>query len=189
MTDSVMYDFIVSNLGITLVLVFVVMLIFTDNISCFFITGMVLMIDLDLMGIMYFWGVNISSVSFVTLVMSVGLSVDYCVHIGHAFTHSHGDTPDERLIEAVKMMGTSVMKGGFTTFLGTVVLSAASSDAFRVFFKMLFSTVTLGVAHGIVVLPVSLAVFYKLLGGGHKKAEGKVAGDVELNKTGDGEVF
>ena len=89
---------------------------------------------------MYFWGINISSVSFITLLMSVGLSVDYCVHIGHAFTHSHGDTPDERLIEAVKMMGTSVMKGGFTTFLGTVVLSVAASDAFRIFFKMLFST-------------------------------------------------
>jgi predicted RND superfamily exporter protein len=166
MTDSVMYDYIMSNLGLTLCLVFVVMLIFTDNVSCVFITLMVLMIDLDLLGIMYLWGVNISSVSFVCLVMSVGLSVDYCVHIGHAFTHSRGDTPNDRLVEAVKMMGTSVMKGGLTTFLGTVVLSGASSDAFRVFFKMLFSTVTLGVFHGIVCLPIFLAVFYSLLGAG-----------------------
>jgi len=180
MTDSVMYDYIMSNLGLTLALLFVVMLIFTDNISCFFITGMVLMIDLNLLGIMYFWGVNVSSVSFVCLVMSVGLSVDYCVHIGHAFTHSHGDTPNERLVEAVKMMGTSVMKGGGTTFLGTVVLAGASSDAFRVFFKMLFSTVTLGVTHGILVLPVFLAVFYNIVGGGNKKGEHKTEKQTEM---------
>lgn len=50
MLDHVMYDYIVNNLGITLLLVFGVMFVFTDNVSCFFITAMVAMIDLDLMG-------------------------------------------------------------------------------------------------------------------------------------------
>ncbi|GMH56411.1 hypothetical protein TrRE_jg10484 [Triparma retinervis] len=163
MTDSVMYNYILSNLKLTLSLVFVVMIVFTDNVSSFFITGMVFMIDLDLLGIMYLWGVNISSVSFVCLAMSVGLCVDYCVHIGHAFTHSHGDTPNKRLAEAVQMLGTSVVKGAGTTLLGTVVLAGASSLIFRTFFKMLFSIVAVGVMHGIVVLPVFLSVFYNIV--------------------------
>lgn len=102
------------------------MLIFTDNISCFFITLMVIFIDADLMGMMYFLDINISAISFICILMSIGLSVDYCVHIGHAFTHSDGEAPNIRLVEAVKMMGTSVLKGGMTTFLGTIVLAFSS---------------------------------------------------------------
>ncbi|GMI50993.1 hypothetical protein TeGR_g2768 [Tetraparma gracilis] len=63
------------------------------------------------------------------------------------------------------MMGTSVLKGGFTTFLGTVVLGASSSSAFRTFFVMLVSTVLLGMVHGLVALPVFLATAYNVAGG------------------------
>jgi len=163
-TDGQMYSLIIENLSLTIYLVFVVMFIFTDNISCIFITLMVFLIDCDMLGIMYVCGINVSSISFVCLLMGIGLSVDYCVHIGHAFTHSYGKTPNDRLVEAIKMMGTSVLKGGFTTFLGTVVLGFASSDAFRSFFKMLFFTVLFGVLHGLVALPVFLATAYNIAG-------------------------
>ena len=96
--------------------------------------------------------------------MSTGLSVDYCVHIGHAFTHSDGETPNDRLVEAVKMLGKSVLQGGFTTFLGTIVLCWSNSDAFQTFFKMLFCTILFGMLHGLVALPVFLATFYNLAG-------------------------
>ena len=125
---------------------------------------MVIFINLDLLGVMYFWNITVSAVSFVCILMSTGLSVDYCVHIGHAFTHSDGETPNDRLVEAVKMLGKSVLQGGFTTFLGTIVLVFSSSDAFQTFFKMLFCTVLFGMAHGLVALPVFLATFYNLAG-------------------------
>ena len=55
-------------------------------------------------------------------------------------------------------MGAPVLKGGFTTFLGTLVLSFTSSLIFRTFFKLLFSTVVLGVLHGLYFAPVALRV-------------------------------
>ncbi|GMH70128.1 hypothetical protein TL16_g05332 [Triparma laevis f. inornata] len=163
-TDWKMYSYICWNLFLTIVIVGIVMLIFTDNISCFFITLMVIFIDADLMGMMYFLDINISAISFICILMSIGLSVDYCVHIGHAFTHSDGEAPNIRLVEAVKMMGTSVLKGGMTTFLGTIVLAFSSSDAFRTFFKMMFMTVVFGMLHGLIALPVFLTTFYNLAG-------------------------
>lgn len=83
--------------------------------------------------------------------------MDYCVHIGHAFAHATGKG-DERVRHALHTMASSVFKGGLTTFIGVMMLSIASSDAFRTFFKMLFCTVVLGVYHGLVVLPVLLSL-------------------------------
>lgn len=59
-------------------------------------------------------------------VMAIGLSVDYCVHIAHRFNDVHQGaladaTPGEIIsakesaIYALVTMGSSVMKGGFTT--------------------------------------------------------------------------
>ena len=55
-------------------------------------------------------------------------------------------------------MGGAVLKGGFTMFLGTLILSFTSSLIFRTFFKLLFSTVVLGVLHGLYFAPVALRV-------------------------------
>ena len=151
--------------------VLLIMFVFTDNVSCVMVTLMVFLIDLNLLGVMYWWGVSVSCVSFVTLVMSVGLSVDYCVHVGHAFAHSLSGSPNERAVEALRVMGGSVLKGGFTTLLGACVLAFSSSNAFRVFFKMLFATVVLGLVHGLVALPIFVSVFFNVFASG--KASGR----------------
>ncbi|GMI25149.1 hypothetical protein TeGR_g6051, partial [Tetraparma gracilis] len=98
-TDSQMYRLTIESLALTIFLVFIIMFIFTDNVSAVWITFMVFLIDADLMGLMYLMQVNVSSISFICLIMGVGLSVDYCVHIGHAYTHSFGKTPNARLVE------------------------------------------------------------------------------------------
>jgi len=61
-------------------------------------------------------------------------------------------------------MGIPVLKGGLTTFIGTVVLSMASSTAFRIFFKVCFGTVVFGVLHGIFLMPVLLGYYVETFG-------------------------
>lgn len=48
-------------------------------------------------GLMVVWDIQLNAVSVVNLVMSVGIAVEFCVHITHAFTvsgvlpsHHHG---------------------------------------------------------------------------------------------------
>jgi len=43
-----------------------------------------------------------------------------------------------------------------TTVLGVVVLAVASSVIFGIFFFFVFATVLLGVAHGLMLLPILL---------------------------------
>jgi Niemann-Pick C1 protein len=105
---------------------------------------------------LYLWDVTLSSVSFSGLVMSIGLSIDYNVHVAHAFLHGKGKTVELRTRYAYDMIGFTVLKGGLTTLAGTIVLSMASSTVFRIFFKICFGTVVSGILHGLILMPCLL---------------------------------
>lgn len=44
----------------------------------------------DVTGIIYYWGLTIDTVSCVSVVLVVGLCVDYSAHIAHAFIVEEG---------------------------------------------------------------------------------------------------
>ena len=46
---------------------------------------------------------------------------------------------------------------GLSTFIGILVTAFATSEIFKIFFKMMFSIILLGLIHGLVILPVYLA--------------------------------
>eukprot|EP00753_Platysulcus_tardus_P010713 PLAT2988.1.p1 GENE.PLAT2988.1~~PLAT2988.1.p1 ORF type:complete len:963 (+),score=426.36 PLAT2988.1:284-2890(+) len=152
----------VQNVLLAAVTVFIVTLVLLvhPGVSMLVMVAIVL-IDVNLLGFMPAWGVFINVVSVANLVLAVGLAVDYCAHIAHAFVSHPVGTRDDRVVHAVEELGTSVLQGATTTFLGVVVLAFGKSEIFRIFFKMFTLTVTLGVAHGLILLPVLLS----LLGG------------------------
>ncbi|GMH78000.1 hypothetical protein TrST_g10604 [Triparma strigata] len=154
--DSTIELSTLQNLSFALAVVLILMVLLMDSGAAVCIFFCVLFIDIDLLGMLYLWGVTLSSVSFTGLVMSIGLSVDYNVHIAHAFLHGEGETLQERTKYTLDLMGGSVLKGGLTTFIGTVVLSMASSTAFRIFFKICFGTVVFGIIHGVFLMPILL---------------------------------
>lgn len=96
---------------------------------------------------MHWWGVTLDNVSVVMLIVSIGISVDYAAHIGHAFHTSRG-SPAERSGAAMIQMGPCVWHGFFSTFLAIVVLAPSKSYVFQVFFKELFLASVLGIFNG-----------------------------------------
>jgi hypothetical protein len=56
-------------------------------------------------------------------------------------------------------MGTSILLGGLSTFLGTIPLFLSQSLVFRTMCKAFFSMVVLGVLHGLILLPALLSIF------------------------------
>jgi len=83
--------------------------------------------------------------------------VDYAVHIAHAFLASVG-TRQERANSAVRLIGLAVLNGGVTTFLALFFCSFSSAHVFITFFKVFCLTVTFGLFHGLVLLPVLLSI-------------------------------
>jgi len=71
----------------------------------------------ELFGIMYVWGVSLNALSMIILVMGIGFSVDYSVHVAHAFVKSKRRTSRGRVIEALYIMGSSVAMGGIQLYL------------------------------------------------------------------------
>ena len=94
----------------------------------------VALIDLDLLGSIYFWDLDINSITTIDLVMAVGLVIDYVAHIMHYYLHQDPTVVDrdQRVINAMAEVGPSVLSGCATTFIGILPLIAAKSQIFRV---------------------------------------------------------
>eukprot|EP00904_Undaria_pinnatifida_P008203 jgi/Undpi1/4512/HiC_scaffold_18.g07866.m1 len=119
----------------------------------------VVVIDVDLLGFVYHWGLEVNSITVIELIMAVGLVVDYMVHIVHYFLRQDASVPkDERIGNALGEIGPSVLMGATTTFLGIMPMAFAQNAIFRVFFKMFLVIITFGCWHGVAFIPVALSL-------------------------------
>ncbi|XVE67310.1 hypothetical protein DITRI_Ditri08aG0150500 [Diplodiscus trichospermus] len=74
------------NIAIALGAIFIVCLVITSSLWISAIILLVLvMIVVDLMGVMAILDIQLNAVSVVNLVMSIGIAVEFCVHIANAF--------------------------------------------------------------------------------------------------------
>ncbi|CAN0219603.1 unnamed protein product [Pylaiella littoralis] len=157
-TFQIIYKELYQGLGLCLGAVFILTLILIAHpLSAGLVFLMVTFTIVDVLGIMYFWGLAIDTVAVINLVLAVGLSVDYAAHIAHSFMIKTG-TRDERMVQAVSDIGVAVVHGGLSTFLAVVLLSLSASYVFRVLFKQFFATAVMGLGHGLILLPVLLSL-------------------------------
>eukprot|EP01121_Diplochlamys_sp_Union-15-3_P002913 TRINITY_DN1274_c1_g2_i2.p1 TRINITY_DN1274_c1_g2~~TRINITY_DN1274_c1_g2_i2.p1 ORF type:complete len:367 (+),score=36.50 TRINITY_DN1274_c1_g2_i2:149-1249(+) len=150
-----------KSLSIVTVCILAVVYIFLGNFKLSLIViANILLIDVDLLGMMYFWSINLNSVSLILMLISIGLAVDSCAHIAHGYSLSkrHGNC---RVILALEHMGSSVFSGALTSFLGILPLGFATHRTLIVFFKFFFSMFLLSMFHGMAVLPVLLSFLEK----------------------------
>jgi len=157
---TIIYDELIVNFILCLVAcMFVCFFVLVHPLLCAFVVLNVLLIDVNLLGLVYLAGYTIDSITVVNLVMAVGLVVDYSAHMGHAYIAEtvRGGSRLDRMRRALVEMGPSVSLGGFTSFLGVLPTIFSSSYVFRIFFVMFCGIVGYGLFYGLAVLPVLLS--------------------------------
>merc|ERR1712223_811380 len=156
-TDETIAKELWRNMGLAMMCVFVITLLLLANVKiCVLVLLCVILTLVDIVGMLHFWGITIDTLSCVNIVLAIGLCVDYSAHIAHAFMVAEGSAI-ERSQTALSLMGPAIINGGITTFLAVFPLLFSASHVFQTFFKVFFLTVTFGLFHGIIFLPVVLS--------------------------------
>ena len=68
----------------------------------------IMMILIDMMGLMYWWDIQLNGVTLMNLVVTVGISVEFAAHMTRAFTLETGEHRKERAHRTLATMGSSV---------------------------------------------------------------------------------
>jgi Niemann-Pick C1 protein len=126
--------------------------------AVFFAFPLIVALYIDFLGVLQWAGVKVNPVSYVTIVMAIGLLVDYLLHVLLRFYETPGNRK-EKVVEVLRTMGSSVLMGGVTTFLGTLPLAFSTSKIFTTVFVAFLALVVLGITHGLILLPVLLCRF------------------------------
>ncbi|KAM4708355.1 protein patched homolog 1 [Discoglossus pictus] len=148
------------SISVVLACTFLVCALFLLNPWTAGIIVMVLaLMTVELFGMMGLIGIKLSAVPVVILIASVGIGVEFTVHVALAFLTAIGDK-NRRAVLALEHMFAPVLDGAVSTLLGVLMLAGSEFDFIvRYFFAVLAILTILGVLHGLVLLPVLLSFF------------------------------
>jgi Niemann-Pick C1 protein len=154
---AVVKEQILQNVGIALAAVLVLCLLLHGSLpGSLLVFFCLLFFNAEVLGSWYLLGNTTAWSNYVTainLALSVGFSVDTCVHMVHSFLANDGSR-DVRAKKAIGTLGMSVLNGGVSAILVLLPLALSKSYIFTIFFRTVVA---------IMVLP-RLGVLRSLLG-------------------------
>jgi predicted RND superfamily exporter protein len=118
-------------------------------------------------GFMPIYGYDLGIFETVGLIVVLGLSVDYTVHIGHCYNENRlpkgekerGEERVHRVTHALAEMGISVTSGAATTLLASMFLLPAKFAFYHVMGIFMFTTVVISTFVSLTMLPALLLIF------------------------------
>ncbi|XP_050668817.1 NPC intracellular cholesterol transporter 1 homolog 1b-like [Leptidea sinapis] len=123
----------------------------------------ILMVLVDMMGIMYISNIQLNAVSCINLVVSIGITVEFCTHIAYSYAISTRP-PNDRVQDAIRKVGATIITGITFTNIPIVVLAFSYTEIIEIFFfRMLLSLVILGFLHGMIFFPVLLSYLNNII--------------------------
>jgi hypothetical protein len=121
---------------------------------------------IEIYGFMGIMKIKLNAIPQVTLIMAIGMTVEFTAHILLAYLNAPNPpnptyfaSRKARTLQALAKMGVPSIHGAITTFLGIVMLANANSQFIVMYYFMLyFLLVIFGIANGLFVLPAFLVV-------------------------------
>merc|ERR1712232_29475 len=123
-----------------------------------FVFPIMIMLYIDLLGTIQLAGLHMNVVIYIGLVVSIGLLVDFLMHMLLRYYESSYSNRTDKVKEALQTMGSPILLGGISTFLGVVPMAFSTSEVLQNIYIVFFAIVLLGITHGLIFLPVLLSI-------------------------------
>merc|ERR1712227_651679 len=118
------------------------------------------------LGFMAIWNIVLDGITLINLIMCIGFSVDFSAHFCYHYIdlkHKAGEKQGDTVERTLYSVSKPVIQGAISTLLGVVGMLYAPSEAFVIFFKMIFVVITLGIFHSLVLIPTFLSFMLDLI--------------------------
>ena len=118
------------------------------------------------LGFMTIWNIVLDGVTLINLIMCIGFSVDFSAHFCYHyidFKHKSGGKAEDTVERTVYHVARPVIQSAVSTVLGVLGMLYAPSEAFVIFFKMIFVVISLGVLHSLLLVPTFLSFVLDLV--------------------------
>ena len=112
------------------------------------------------LGFMTIWNIVLDGVTLINLIMCIGFSVDFSAHFCYHyidFKHKSSGKAEDNVERTVYHVARPVIQSAVSTVLGVLGMLYAPSEAFVIFFKMIFVVISLGVLHSLLLVPTFLS--------------------------------
>merc|ERR1711871_1192105 len=151
--SSTINGFMTSNL-----ICFGAVLFFTgDIVISFYTMAAIFMIVVTLLGLLFgILGWTFGAIEAVGVTIFVGMSVDYCLHTAHAYSHSESKTRRGKVTDALTHMGISILGAFITTAGSTLFLFPTHIYLFYQLGLMMFANTVLAVLFSFFFLSTTL---------------------------------
>tara|TARA_B110000285_G_scaffold80800_1_gene93272 strand:+ start:1716 stop:2195 length:480 start_codon:yes stop_codon:yes gene_type:complete len=133
---------------------FLVLLLTTKN---FYISVMAILsisaIILGLMSMVNLFGWEFGIIESTCVIIFIGISVDYVVHICHQYIHAMDNQRKQRMDFAFKNMGATILGGALTSSFSAFFLIICQADSLNKFGILLLTTIISSMIVSLVFLP------------------------------------
>ncbi|PIO67990.1 patched family protein [Teladorsagia circumcincta] len=117
---------VVQNIIIALLCMIIIAFVLIPQPMCaFWVALACASIDFGVVGYMTLWGVNLDAISMITIIMSIGFSVDYAAHITYGYVVSEALNPSDKVRDALASLGWPLCQDAISMI--TIIMSIGFS--------------------------------------------------------------
>ena len=147
-------------MSISGILAFTILLIATQNVLIsFYAIITVIFIVLCVISMMQLNGWQLGTSESIAMVIIIGFSVDYVVHLAAHYVHCPSTSRHARSTDAISAMGVSIFSGAVTTFGSGVFLFGGALIFFQKFALIITTTVVFSLMYALIYFLAFLHAF------------------------------
>jgi predicted RND superfamily exporter protein len=149
--NGIIFSFIFSFL----ILLFTTQNIYMSIIALFSISSIIF----TLMSTIYLFGWEFGLIESACVIVFIGISFDYVIHICHEYIHCIHVLRKDRMDSSYKNMGETIFSGALTTSFSGIFLALCESNALNKFGLLLIITILSSLVIALIFLPSVLYIF------------------------------